>query len=158
MGVAGGGGPEGDGPMRHQEATTVVALPLADVESRLRQVEAWSKFLHGIESIEYASHERYLFRLADGRDRRELKVVVKLLYRDHCFVWHGLSGPAWRGSLKLTPVDDHHTAVTLAMGSLPVDLRSGLSEMLMPKTTTALHDLRMLEQHLVQAGSTEPAG
>jgi hypothetical protein len=153
-----GGDPEGDGPMRHQEATTVVALPLAEVESRLRRVEAWSEFLHGIESIEYVSHERYVFRLADGRDRRELKVVVKLLYRDHCFVWHGLSGPTWRGSLKLAPIDDNHTAVTLAMASLPIDLRSGLSEMLLPSNTTAVHDLRLLERHLVQAGSSEPTG
>jgi hypothetical protein len=144
--------------MRHQEATTVVALPLADVEHRLRQVEAWSEFLHGIESIEYSSHERYVFKLADGRDRRELKCVVKLLYRDHCFVWHGLSGPAWRGSLKLAPVDENHTAVTLAMASLPVDLRSGFTEMLMPNTATATHDLRLLEQHLVKAGSAKPAG
>lgn len=148
-------------PMRHQEATTVVALPLSEVEARLRQVEAWSEFLHGIESIQYVSHERYVFKLADGRDRRELKVVVKLLYRDHCFVWHGLSGPAWKGSLKLAPIDDRHTAVTLTMDSLPIDLRSGLSEMLLPNPTTARRDVRLLERHLllaVRAESAEPAG
>jgi hypothetical protein len=135
--------------MRHQEAKTVVALALPVIEDRLRAVETWSQFLHGIESIEYASHERYVFKLADGRDRRQLKVVVKLLRRDHCFVWHGVSGPAWRGSLKLSPVDDTHTAVTLRMDSFPVDLRSGLAEMLLPNPTVALHDLRLLERHLV---------
>jgi len=135
--------------MRHQEATTVVPLPLAAVQGRLRDVESWSKFLHGIESIRFTSHERYVFTLRDGRDCRDLSLVVKLQHRDHCFVWHELSGPFWRGSLKLAGIDHRHTAVTLALASLPTGLRSGLAEMMMLTNNAVAHlDLKLLERHL----------
>lgn len=135
--------------MRHQEATTVLPLPLTAVENRLRDVEAWSEFLLGIESIRYTSHERYAFQLADGRDRRELKVVVKLRYKEHCFVWHGLAGPSFRGSLKLAGVDAGHTSITLMLESVPVDMRSSFAEWLMPKINTATVDLHLLERYLL---------
>ena len=135
--------------MRHQEATTVVPMPLDVILTRLRDVESWSEFMLGIEWIRCTGHERYAFKLADGRDRRELKVVVRLHPREHCFVWHGLANPSWRGKLKLTEVDDRHTSVTLSLESLPPDLRSGVAEWLMPKTSTAVRDLQLLERHLV---------
>jgi len=136
--------------MRQQQATTVVPLPLATVERQLRDVESWSEFLQGIGSIRYTSHERYLFTLADGRDHRELKMVVKLRYQDHCFVWHGLSGPAMRGTLKLTAVDDRHTALTLVVATMPAGLRSGWAEMIMPSMSTAMVDVCLLEKHLIR--------
>jgi|tagenome__1003787_1003787.scaffolds.fasta_scaffold19498176_1 hypothetical protein len=146
----------GDGPMRQQQATTIVPLPLATVEKRLRDVESWSEFLEGVASIRYTSHERYVFTLADGRDRREIKMVVKLRYQDHCFVWHGIAGPTVRGSLKLSPVDDKHTSVTLVVASLPTDLRSGMVEMMMPNSSTAMCDVQLLERHLLKHTDTEP--
>jgi hypothetical protein len=124
-------------------------MPLDAVLARLRDVESWSEFMLGIEWIRCTGHERYAFKLADGRDRRELKVVVKLHHRDHCFVWHGVANPSWRGKLKLTEADDRHTSITLALESLPVDLRSGVADWLMPKTSTAVRDLQLLEHHLV---------
>ena len=153
----------GDGPMRQQQATTVVPLALATVEQRLRDVESWSEFLQGIASIRYTSHERYLFTLADGRDHRQIKMVVKLRYRDHCFVWHGIAGPTIRGSLKLVPVDDRHTAVTLMVASLPTGLRSGMAEMIMPSSSTADLDVHLLERYLARTvvaaeNGTEPGG
>jgi hypothetical protein len=142
--------------MRQQQATTVVPLPLATVEQRLREVESWSQFLQGVESIRYTSHERYLFTLADGRDHREIKMVVKLRYQDHCFVWHGIAGPTVRGSLKLHPVDDRHTSVTLVVASLPTDLRSGVAEMMMPNSSTAMFDVRLLEKYLLTPTESDP--
>jgi hypothetical protein len=136
--------------MRQQQATTVVPLPLPTVEKRLRDVESWSQFLQGIGSIKCTSHERYLFTLDDGRDHREVKMVVKLRYQDHCFVWHGLTGPAVRGSLKLAPVDERHTAVTLELAILPAGLRSGVADMITPPGSTAVLDLRLLEKHLLR--------
>ena len=147
----------GDGPMRQQQATTVVPLPLATVEKRLRDVESWSEFLQGIGSIRYTSHERYLFTLSDGRDHREIKMVVKLRYQDHCFVWHGIAGPTVRGSLKLVAVDEAHTAITLVMASLPTNLRSGVAEMITPRSSTASLDLRLLEKHLVKNPAADTA-
>ncbi len=76
-------------------------------------------------------------------------MVVKLRYKDHCFVWHGIAGPSVRGSLKLVAVDERHTAVTLVEASLPVDLRSGMSEMLFPAGSGAAVDVRHLEKHLI---------
>lgn len=145
----------GDGPMRQQQATTVVPLPLATVEKRLRDVESWSEFLQGIGSIRYTSHERYLFTLADGRDHREIKMVVKLRYHDHCFVWHGIAGPTVRGSLKLVAVDERHTAITLVVASLPDGFRSGIAEMMMPNSSTAGLDVRLLEKHLIRTAAAE---
>jgi len=143
--------------MRQQQATTVVPLPLATVEKRLRDVESWSEFLRGVGSIRFTSHERYLFTLADGRDQREIKMVVKLRYQDHCFVWHGIAGPTVRGSMKLTPVDDRHTAITLVVASMPTDMRSGVAEMMMPNSSTAMCDVRLLEKHLLAAADNPDA-
>ena len=142
--------------MRQQQATTVVPFPLATVEKRLRDVESWSEFLEGVDSIRYTSHERYLFALADGRDHREIKMVVKLRYQDHCFVWHGIAGPTVRGSLKLVAVDDRHTTVTLVVASLPIDLRSGMAEMMMPNSSTAMFDARLLEKYLIKTCTAQP--
>jgi hypothetical protein len=113
-------------------------------------VESWPRFLHGVAAIRCTSHERYLFTLADGRDHREITMVVKLRHHDHCFVWHGIAGPNVRGSLRLAAVDDRHTSLTLVRSGLPADLRAGMAEMLMPRTATATTDLRQLEQHLLQ--------
>lgn len=136
--------------MRQQQATTVVPLPLGTVERELRDVESWSEFLVGIGSIRYTSHERYLFTLNDKRDHRQLKMVVKLRYQDHCFVWHVISGPTVRGSLKLVAVDDQHTALTLMVASMPADLPSMVAEMMMPNTSTATLDVRLLEKYLLR--------
>jgi len=147
--------------MRQQQATTVVPLPLAAVETRLRDVESWSQFLLGIESIKFTSFERYLFTLADGRDHREIKTVVKLRYKDHCFAWHPVSGSGVRGTLKLAPLDDRHTEVTLTVASMPPDLRAGVAEMMMPSSSTAQCDVRLLEKHLLEspaAGADPKAG
>jgi hypothetical protein len=140
--------------MRQQQATTVVPLPLATAERRLRDVESWSQFLQGIESIKFTSHERYLFTLHDGHDHREIKMVVKLRYQDHCFAWHAVTGPTVRGTLKLSAVDDRHTAVTLVVASMPANLRSGMAEMVMPNNSTAMVDVRLLEKHLMSSSTT----
>jgi hypothetical protein len=123
------------------------------VERRLRDVESWSEFLAGIESITFTSHERYRFTLHEGSDHREVKMVVKLRYQDHCFAWHEISGPPVRGSLKLVAVDDRHTALTLVVASMPATLRSGVAEMMMPNNSTAMVDVRLLEKHLIRSSA-----
>jgi hypothetical protein len=142
--------------MRQQEATTIVSLPLATAERRLRDVESWPLFLHDIGSIRCTSHERYVFTLNEGRNRREIKMVVRLRYREHCFVWHPITGPAVRGQLKLTAVDAGHTAVRLRMSTLPGGVAANLAEMLMPGGSAAKIDLQRLERHLLHDFATEP--
>lgn len=140
--------------MRQQEATGVVSLPLATVESRLRDVESWTRFLPAVGSIRYTSHERYLFTLADRHDHREITTVVRLRHREHCFVWYGLAGPSSpggiKGAIKLTPVGERLTGVTLRLAVMPGDFRGGMAEMLMPNAngSTVRRDLQLLERHL----------
>ena len=144
--------------MRQQQATTVVPLPLATVEKQLRHVESWSEFLQDIESIRFTSHERYLFTLNDGYGRRDIKMVVKLRYQDHCFTWHEIGAPPVRGSLKLVAVDDRHTAVTLVEASMPASMRSGMAEMVMPNGSAAMVDVRLLEKHLIRTAAGADTG
>jgi hypothetical protein len=138
--------------MKPHKASTIVALPLTVVQTRLQDVESWSQFLLGIESISRTGHERYAFKLADGRDHRELTVMVKLLPGTHCFVWRQVSERTWHGQLKLAPVDTRHTSITLSLASLPIDLRSAVAEWL-PTPSTAAADLLLLEKCLLQASS-----
>jgi len=144
--------------MRQQQATTVVPLPLAVVEKYLRDIESWSEFLQDVDAIKFTSHERYLFTLNDGYSRREIKMVVKLRYQDHCFAWHEISGPAVRGTVKLAPVDDRHTVVTLVEASMPASLRSGMAEMVMPNGSAAMINVRLLEKYLIRSAAGDDTG
>jgi hypothetical protein len=135
--------------MRSQEAATVVALPMKEVERRLRQVEGWPQFLIGVEQVSPMSHERYLFSLADGRDRRDAVVLVRWHHDTRCMTWRALDGPMYKGSLTVKPVDDRHTAVELSIAAHPSRLGEALAEMAMPRMFRARHDLDLLENHLL---------
>ena len=135
--------------MRHQAASTTISLPLREVESRLADVETWPTFLIGLDSAERIGHERYRFRLRDGRDRREATVVVRWRPADSSFVWHALEGPTYTGRLESKAIDEKHTRVSLDLTCHPGCLSAGLAEMVMPGLGRAEHDLRNLEQLLV---------
>ena len=135
--------------MRHQAASTTVALPLREVEERLADVEAWPRFLIGLDSAERIGHERYRFRLRDGRDRREATVAVRWRRLDSTFSWRALEGPTYMGRLESKAVDDKHTVISLDLTCHPGCLSAGLAEMVMPGMGRAEHDLRNLERHLL---------
>jgi hypothetical protein len=138
--------------MGQEAATRTIPLPLDQVEVLLRDVESWSSFLVGVGSIRLISPERYIFTLSEGRGQRELKMVVRLRFRNHAFIWHGLGGAqgsVLRGSLELAPAGERQTSVTLTMFSYPADLRSGVAEMLLPHSTRAVVDLQLLERFLI---------
>jgi hypothetical protein len=147
--------------MGQDVATRTIPLPLDQVEVRLQDVESWSSFLKGVGSIRLVSPERYIFTLNDDRDQRELKMVVRLQFRDHRFVWHGLGGAQGsllRGSLELKPADDERrTAVTLSRFSYPADLQSDAAELLAPASTRAVIDLQLLERFLIEGPQPSPA-
>jgi hypothetical protein len=137
--------------MRHQAASTMIALSLREVERRLADVESWPRFLIGLDSAERIGHERYRFRLRDGRDRREATVVVRWRPADSSYTWRALEGPTYVGRLESKAVDDKHTVVSLALTCHPGCLSAGLAEMVMPGLGRAEHDLRNLEQLLLGA-------
>jgi hypothetical protein len=139
--------------MRHQAASTTISLPLREVESRLADVETWPRFLIGLDSCERIGHERYRFRLRDGRDRREATVVVRWRPTDSSFVWRALEGPTYTGRLESRALDDKHTQVSLDLTCHPGCLSAGLAEMVMPGLGRAEHDLRNLEEVLLSKES-----
>jgi uncharacterized membrane protein len=132
--------------MRQQEATTVISAPPAQVEHLLTDVSAWPAFLVGLESVERLGHERYRFHLAEGGDRRDVRVCVRHQPALHRFTWKALEGPAYHGSLELSAADDRHTLVRLSLTSHPGTLWAALSDMIMPGPSRAVHDLQKLDQ------------
>lgn len=134
--------------MRQQAAHTVIALPMGTIEQWLEDVESWPTFLVGLQSVERLGHERYRFRLADGRDRRDVVVCVRHLPAAHRFSWRALEGPGYWGEVQLSEVDERHTGVQLTIAAHPGTLWAGLAEMTMPRMQRAAHDLRKLEQRL----------
>jgi uncharacterized membrane protein len=139
--------------MRYQQATSVVAVPLAALESRLSRVEEWPAFLAGVESVGKICHERYRFQLADWRDNRDATVAVRHRPATHSFSWRALTGPSYTGRLELQAVDDQHTRVHLELSSHPGSLTAGIAEMVMPRMGLAAEDLRRLEGYVLASRS-----
>jgi len=131
--------------MTQQEASVTVSVPLAEAEQRLRDVTCWSSFLVGVEDVAKISHERYAFRLDDGR---QLRVAVRLHLRNHCFTWHALGGPAFEGSLKLTPVNSMCTRMTLRLVIRPAGFVANLAEMVGTSRSRAAVDLQRLDTYV----------
>jgi uncharacterized membrane protein len=140
--------------MAQQEASTIVPVPLATVEARLRQVERWPEFLIGLQHAAKTGPDRYRFTLNDGARPREVDVAVVRHARDHRTLWRSLSGPSCRGEWRLTPVDAAHTRVQLTLAVDPAGFFQGLAEMLGTSKDTAACDLQQLEAFL----TAEPAG
>lgn len=134
--------------MRYQEATATIAAPVSRLEDELTDVEEWPAFLAGVESVSTLGHERYRFRLADGRSRREATVCVRRWPGAHRFIWRALEGPRYTGTIDLRPVDERHTSVKLSLASHPVTMAEGLAEMVLPRMGLAAQDLRALEEHV----------
>lgn len=135
--------------MHYQEASTVVGRPLPRVERALARVEDWPRFLEGVVDVTREGHERYTFRIDDGGERREVLLCVHHDGAQHCFTWRSLSGPVFRGHLRLHEVDDAHTAVHLDLESHPTSFLAGLAELLAPRRSRAAVDVQALERALV---------
>jgi uncharacterized membrane protein len=138
--------------MTHQEASAVVTVPLVRVEKALSDVEAWPSFIGGVGQVTKTSHERYTFKIADGRSIRDVRVSVRHNHRDHCYTWRAVNGVRFEGCLRLRAVDGTRTRVSLSLTSRPTGFLANLSEMVAPNKTEAVLDLQRLESHLVSAG------
>jgi uncharacterized membrane protein len=135
--------------MTHQDATSVVSLPLAQVYARLATVEDWPRFLMGLDSVRRTGHERFLFTVKDGARRlREVEVAVRPHPGENRITWRALTGPKFDGELKLSPAGSMHTRVQLTLTAEPAGFLAGLSEMIGATTPAAVIDLQRLESHL----------
>ncbi len=143
--------------MTHQEASAVLSVPVSEVEARLRDVQSWPDFLVGVEEVTASSFERFVFRVRDARQTREIAVAVLARPREHRVSWHALSRPAFGGEFRLQPVDERHTRVTLSLTAEPAGFLAGLGEMLGSSTSTATLDLQRLEALFgAAAGGQDP--
>jgi hypothetical protein len=137
--------------MFRQHATTTVAAPLPDVQTRLGDVGSWPSFLYGLEAVEQAGHERYRFTLVDGKRRRTVLVCVQAHPAQHRMTWRQLEGPRYLGELRLRQVDDGHTAVELTMTADPVSMSEGFRELLGERHPAAQLDLQRLDDYVRKA-------
>jgi hypothetical protein len=138
-------GMSGGGPVTQQQASLTLAVPLPEIERILRDVTGWDHFLVGVKSVVKTSHERYRFRLADGR---EIPVAVHFHPQAHRFTWHTLSGPPFDGVLHLAEAGPTHTRVTLHLTTRPAGTMANLLEMLATSTSRAAVDLLWLDNYV----------
>lgn len=139
--------------MAHQEASAVIAYPLATIRDRLRDVESWACVVLGLDRVSRTGHERYVFTISDGRRERDVPVVAKVLHGEQCMVWRETSGPRFSGSLRLAEVDPGRTRVTLSVTEYPAGFLAGIGDMLAPQRARAQLDLQRLEDHLRAAAT-----
>lgn len=131
-----------------EHAATVIGLPLSVVESNLWDVTAWPAFLGDVEWADRSSHERYLFGVRQGRRTFEVPVGVRWQARDHRVTWRELSGPAWRGEMRLTALNGRRTRVALSVSVRPRSLLAHVTEMLGGHRRALDADLLMLSDRL----------
>ncbi len=134
--------------MSHQEAASVVPLPLAEVQEGLRDVESWPMFLEGLVLVTKTGHQRYRMVVRSGRTSRELIAAVVEHPHEHRFSWKSLGGPTYSGDIRLHAIDSRMTRVSLQFTADPVGFMQGLTEMFGTSNDEAVVDLRRLEDHL----------
>lgn len=134
--------------MTHQEASAVVSLPVAEVDTRLREISSWPRFVVGLEDVVKTAHERYTFSVRDGDGLREVPVFAIPHPREHRVSWKALSGPAFDGEFRLRPENERQTRITLTMTAEPAGFLSGLSDMVQSRSSTAELVLHRLEEFL----------
>ncbi|MFN0284921.1 MAG: SRPBCC family protein [Kineosporiaceae bacterium] len=141
--------------MTHQEASSVVKLPLARVYERLARVEDWPQFLMGVEAVRRTGHDRFVFTVKDGANRvRDVDIAVGRRPGEHRIAWHALGGPKFDGELRLAEAGSQHTRVQLMLTAEPAGFLAGLSEMVGASAPAAVIDLQRLEAHLGAAPVT----
>lgn len=137
--------------MRHQQATSIVAMPLTLVEAGLADVTSWSAFLHDVESVQRVGPRDYVFELTDGHRRQRHVRVVHDRAR-HRFFWTTRRvqghGGLRSGSVQLRALDSRRTAVELCLLEHPDGLLGGFADLFSGGDARARVDLQRLERHL----------
>jgi uncharacterized membrane protein len=136
--------------MTHHEASTVVNLPVAEIETQLRRIEEWPQYVPGVESVTRTAFERYVFRVRSGDDIRDVHVAVVAHPRDHRITWRALSGPAYGGEFRLHS-EGQRTRVGLSLTAEPAGFLSVVTELVAGSTAAADVGLQRMEAHLFGA-------
>jgi hypothetical protein len=131
-----------------ERAATVIPLPLSVVESNIWDVTSWTTFLGDVEWIERSAHERYVFGVRQGRRVNEVPVAVRWHARDHRVTWRELSGPAWRGEIRLTALNGRRTRIGLSVSAHPRGFLANLTDVLGGGRREVDVDLRKLAERM----------
>jgi hypothetical protein len=113
-----------------ERAAIVVPLPLSVVESNVWDVTSWSSFLGEVDWVERTAHERYVFGIREGRRVHDVPVHVRWFARDHRVAWRELTGPTWRGEIRLTALNGRRTRLALESAAQPRSFGATVTDLL----------------------------
>ena len=113
-------------------ASVLVTTSPAEVERRLRDVEAWSKFLIDVDQITKIGHERYDFEIVTHKHVRRSRIAVRWHPQQSSFAWTSLKGPCFEGSIRLVEDEGGWTRVNLSVTCWPEGFVANVAEMVMP--------------------------
>jgi Polyketide cyclase / dehydrase and lipid transport len=112
-----------------QKSTTVLSVPLTDLEAQLDDVESWPLFLPDLIAVRATGRDRYVFTVRQDGLQFEPAVSVRRSPRGHGLIWTTVQGPAWNGHLYLEAVDGRRTRVHLELVIDPRTYLGGLVEL-----------------------------
>jgi hypothetical protein len=133
-----------------ERTATVIPLPLSVVESNIWDVTAWPAFLTDLEWVQRAGHERYLFGVRQGSRLHEVAVAVRWHARDHRVTWRELTGPPWRGEIRLSALNGRRTRVAMHISVHPRSVYDTLAEMFGLRRRHVAVDLGRLAERLAR--------
>jgi uncharacterized membrane protein len=143
--------------MTHQDASHVINLPLELIETALRDVDRWPRFVVGVQSVEKTSFERYVFRIEEDGQLREVPVAVVAHPAEHRITWRVQSGPAFDGEFRLTSVEERRTLAQLIMTAEPTGFLAALSDMFGGHASMAELTLQRLDTEVIGSEMEPPA-
>ncbi len=113
-------------------ASVLVTRTPADVQARLRDVEAWSAFLIDVARITKVSHERYDFEITTHKHVRTSRLAVRWHPQQSSYVWTSLKGPSFGGYIRLVEDEGGWTRVNLSVTCWPEGFMANLADLVMP--------------------------
>jgi uncharacterized membrane protein len=119
-----------------KRASVTIPMPVDDLFARLCHVEAWPSFFEDLESVQPLGHRRYRWKVHYARHEREVDVVFSIDPRLHRIAWKHLTGPAFDGVMRLTPVGAARTLVDLTLDIEPSGFVEGVIETFGPQGHT----------------------
>lgn len=113
-------------------ASVLVTTSPAEVERRLRDVEAWSRFLIDVGQITKIGHERYDFEIVTHKHVRQSRIAVRWHPQQSSFVWTSLKGPCFEGWIRLVEDEGGWTRVNLSVTCWPEGFVANVADLVMP--------------------------
>ncbi|MFN8073824.1 MAG: SRPBCC family protein [Kineosporiaceae bacterium] len=137
--------------MSHQKSSTVVNAGIAHVEEMLRDVQGWSRFLNGVESVEALGGHHYRLTLRRAGRSKVIDVTVKRHADGRTVHWKALGSHQYCGDITLTPISERRTDVTMSVTWRPQSLAEGMAELLGEGSADAALALQRIDRSVREA-------